>query len=200
MLAAGRIPEAVEQYNEVVRIQPNSAEAHNNLAVALAEQGRMEEAIPLGAALRLKPDYPEAQNGLARLLATLGPAEGGNPVRAVALAQRACELTGNSDATCLETLAAAYAAAGRFNDAIATAEKTIVLARSAGQSQLVEEIQAPAATVSQRTPMNSDKSRAGPRAACAPCQRRPAVRSYSDNACHRPFFIRKVGKRWTGST
>jgi hypothetical protein len=23
------------------------------------------------------------------------------------------------------------------------------------------------------------------------------VRAHSDNACHRPFFIRKVGKRWT---
>jgi hypothetical protein len=38
-------------------------------------------------------------------------------------------------------LATAYAAAGRFNDAIATAEKAIELARSAGQSQLVGEIQ-----------------------------------------------------------
>ena len=92
--------------------------------------------------MRLKPDYPEAQNGLAWQLATLGPAEGGDPVRAVALAQRACELTSNSDATCLDTLAVAYAAAGRFNDAIATAQKAIELARSAGQSQLVGEIQA----------------------------------------------------------
>jgi spermidine synthase len=51
-------------------------------------------------------------------------------------------LTSDSDATCLDTLAVAYAAAGRFNDAIATAQKAIELARSAGQSQLVGEIQA----------------------------------------------------------
>ncbi len=120
----GRIPEAVEQYDEAVRIQPNSAVAHNNLAIALVQQGRPDEAIKhYEQALRLKPDYPEAQNGLAWQLAALGPAEGGNPVRAVALAQRACELTGNSDVTCLDTLAVAYAAAGRFNDAITTARE-----------------------------------------------------------------------------
>ena len=93
-------------------------------------------------ALQIKPDYPEAQNDLARVLAMLRPAEGGDPVRAVTLAQRACELTGNSDATCLDTLAVAYAAAGRFNDAIATAEKAIELARSGGHAQLVQKMEA----------------------------------------------------------
>jgi spermidine synthase len=115
---------------------------HNNLAFALMQQGRIEEATQhYEQALRLKPDYPEAQNGLARLLAMLGPAEGGDPIRAVTLAERACELTGNSNANFLDTLAVAYAAAGRFNDAIATAQKAIELARSAGQSQLVAEIE-----------------------------------------------------------
>jgi spermidine synthase len=38
-----------------------------------------------------------------------------------------------------DTLAAAYAATGRFNDAITTAQKAIELAKAAGQSQLVEE-------------------------------------------------------------
>jgi tetratricopeptide (TPR) repeat protein len=41
----------------------------------------------------------------------------------------------------LDTLAVAYAAAGRFNDAIAAAQKAIELARSAGQTQIVSEIE-----------------------------------------------------------
>ena len=40
----------------------------------------------------------------------------------------------------LETLAAAYAAAGRFPEAIATAEKGIGLARAARQTAVVEEL------------------------------------------------------------
>ena len=143
LMQQGRIQEAIEHFNETVRIQPNSAVAHNNLALALWRAGQVREAMAhWEEALQIKPDYPEAQNDLARVLAMLRPAEGGDPVRAVTLAQRACELTDNSDATCLDTLAVAYAAAGRFNDAIATAEKAIELARSAGQSQLVGEIQA----------------------------------------------------------
>jgi spermidine synthase len=92
--------------------------------------------------LYLNPDCDEAQNNLAWLLGTLAPAEGGDPVRAVTLAQRACKLTGNSDANCLDTLAVAYAAAGRFNDAVATTQKAIPLARSGGQAELVQKMEA----------------------------------------------------------
>ena len=77
-----------------MRIRPDSAEAHNDLAIALVQQGSMTEAIKqYEQALQLKPDYPSAQNGLAWQLATLDPAQGGDPARAVELAGRACELT-----------------------------------------------------------------------------------------------------------
>ncbi|MGA2140739.1 MAG: hypothetical protein ABSH14_17945, partial [Verrucomicrobiia bacterium] len=77
----------------------------------------------------------------AWLLATLAPADGGDPVRAVTLAERAGELTNNREAEYLDTLAVAYAAAGRFNDAITTAQKAIGLAHSAGQTQIASEIE-----------------------------------------------------------
>ena len=143
LMQLGRIPEAVKNYNEAVRIQPNSAEAHNNLAFALWQAGQVQKAIEQWElALRIQPDYAEVQNSLAWLLATLGPGAGGDPVRAVALAGRACDLTRHQVPGDVDTLAAAYAAAGRFNDAITAAEKAIELARAAGQSQLVGEIQA----------------------------------------------------------
>ncbi len=40
----------------------------------------------------------------------------------------------------MDTLAAAYAAAGRFGEAVETAEKALVLAESANQQQLAEAI------------------------------------------------------------
>src|SRR5208282_3782613 len=88
----------------------------------------------------LNPESTEAQNNLAWVLAILPPADGGDAVRAVALAQRVCERSGNRAPGYLDTLAAAYAAAGRFDEAIATAQKAIDLARSAGQTELVKEI------------------------------------------------------------
>jgi len=83
-----------------------------------------------------------AQNDLAWALATHTPAEGGDPVRAVTLAQEACQRVGTGLPTYLDTLAAAYAAAGRFSDAIATAEKAIDLARAGGQPNLAARIEA----------------------------------------------------------
>jgi tetratricopeptide (TPR) repeat protein len=104
--------------------------------------GRFQDALRhFDQALRIKPDLVEAQNGLAWLLATLPPAEGGDPLRAVTLAQRVCELTHNRAPMCLDVLGAAYAAAGRLNDAIATAQKAIELARVAGQPQVVKGIE-----------------------------------------------------------
>ena len=138
----GRFAESIAQYEQALRVNPDYAAAHNNLAVALKQTGRFREAIGhYEQALRINPDYAAAYNNLAWLLAILAPADGGDPARAVALAQRACELTANQMAGFVDTLAIAYAAAGRFDDAIAAAQKAIGLARAAGQMQTVNEIE-----------------------------------------------------------
>ncbi len=61
--------------------------------------------------------------------------------RAVEYAQRACKLTGYKEAAFLDTLAVAYAAVGRFKDAIATAEQAINIAKAQKREILVSEIQ-----------------------------------------------------------
>ncbi len=143
LFAAGRIEDAIAQYQQALSIKPDYTEAHNNLGVALFLLGKAEEASThFEQALRSQPDFADVQRNLAWLLATLPPAEGGDPIRAVALAERACALTGNQVPPYLDTLAAAYAAAGRFDDAIATAQKAIELARAAGQLQTASEIEA----------------------------------------------------------
>lgn len=139
---AGRIPEAVEQFRQVVRIAPDDAEARYNLGSALAASGNTHEAMAqYKQALQIHPVYPDAQDSLARLFATLPPAKGGNPTQAVVLAEAACSITSNQVAPYLDTLALTYAAAGRFDEAVATAEKALDLARAAGQTQLAEQIQ-----------------------------------------------------------
>jgi tetratricopeptide (TPR) repeat protein len=142
LVQMGKTQEAIEHYEQALRLKPDFAEAHYNLGNALARLGRIPEAIGhYEQALRIKPDYPEAQNSLAWLMATCAPPEGGDPARAVTLAERACELTNNRVAGYLDTLAVAYAAAGRFNDAITTAQKAIGLARSTGQTRMASEIE-----------------------------------------------------------
>ena len=109
---------------------------------ALKKMGKVPEAAgQYEEALRINPELADTQNNLAWLLATSGTEEGGDPIRAVALAEQACKLTDNRVAAYLDTLAAAYAAAGRFGDAVATAQTAIPMADSAAQTQLVSKIE-----------------------------------------------------------
>jgi spermidine synthase len=60
--------------------------------------------------------------------------------RAVTLAERAALLSHHSDPLILDVLAAAYAEAGRFGDAVATAEAALDLARRSDRSELAEQL------------------------------------------------------------
>lgn len=139
----GKVREAVGHYEQALRIKPEYAGAHNDLGNALLHEGNIQDSLRhYEQALKNNPDSAEVQNNLAWALATVPLSEGGDPTRAVTLAERACKLTDNKLAPYLDTLAAAYAATGRFDDAIATAAKAIELARAAGQPQVVIEIEA----------------------------------------------------------
>ena len=139
---AGKTDEAIEHLQQALRAQPKYARALYNLGTTLAGQGRTAEAVhSYEQFLQLAPDHVEALNRLAWLLATREPGQGGDPARAVRLAQRAAELVPQEDVQCLDTLAAAYAAAGRFSDAVTAAERAVQLVESAGQTALVNRIQ-----------------------------------------------------------
>ena len=60
---------------------------------------------------------------------------------AIQMAERAVALTGRQHPVMLDTLAAAYAAAGRFQDAVGTAQAASSLARRAGAAALAERIE-----------------------------------------------------------
>ncbi|MCE2542567.1 MAG: tetratricopeptide repeat protein, partial [Acidobacteria bacterium] len=137
LLQAGRAREALQPLRRAVELRPEYAEARYNLAHALSAADQPDAAAEeFRAALQLEPDWPAALRDLATLLATHADAGVRDPPEAVRLAARAVDLVQEraadpdeqfatnprDDALLLDALATAYAAAGRFDEAVSTAE------------------------------------------------------------------------------
>lgn len=112
---------------------PNNAENHDAMAGTCYSLKKMSLAVKhWNEYLRLKPDDYMVMNNLAWLLAIAADDEIRQPQEALRLATRAAELTNSQQPGILDTLAAARAAAGDFDQAVAIAEKAIELAQAGG--------------------------------------------------------------------
>ena len=133
----GKNGDAIAQLTEALRLKPDEAQFHFHLATVLDAAKKPHEAVAqYREALRLKPDLVLALNNLAWILATHEDSNIRSGAEAVKCAERACELTGRNQAYLMGTLAAAYAEAGRFDEAVGTAEKAAQLASAAGQKEI----------------------------------------------------------------
>jgi protein O-mannosyl-transferase len=138
LIKRGEFAAAEKEYAEMIDRHPEDFSTRLCLADALALQGRDAEAVAqLNEVLRLNPDLVEALNNLAWQLATSPHAELRDAPRAVLLANRACELTKYQKTIYVGTLGAAYAAAGRYDEAVANAEKACDLAAKNGEADLL---------------------------------------------------------------
>ncbi len=137
----GKLAEAVEHWQQLLRIHPGEWLLHSNLGTAYHLLGRLDKAIMhWEETLRLKPDEVDVLNRLAWLLATCEDPNYRAAARAVELAERGCKLTANKNPRLLDTLAAAYAEGGRFDEAVKMAEMALELAKLSGQEQLAANI------------------------------------------------------------
>ena len=126
LLQKGQLDDAILHYHKVLELLPQSADAHTNLGSALLRQGRSAEAIAeYRKALAVAPDNLAAQSNLAWLLATSSDPWLRNGPEAVSIAERLDRLTGGNRPLVLRILAAAYAEAGRFNEAVEAAERAL---------------------------------------------------------------------------
>jgi len=142
LLQKGSLEEAIAQYQTALQINPDNANAHANLGIAFQQIGRMDEASThLEKALQIDPAKPAFQNNLAWFLATCPKTSLRNGKKAVELARQANALTGRENPIILQTLAAAFAEAGQFNDAVNTVQKAIELTGTAGQQNLAARLE-----------------------------------------------------------
>ena len=111
--------DSIADCNIAIRLSPNEEKAYKIRADAHKGRHDYDEAIAdYNEAIRLKSDYAKAYNGLAWLLAVCPDPKIRNGDEAVTNARRACDLSKWENATFIETLAAANAEAGNFEEAV----------------------------------------------------------------------------------
>ncbi len=129
---------AQREWAAVLKVQPGSLETRFGLLGLLMQQNDIagvEQLLRDG--VEHSPDSTVLVTSLAWMLATNKDAERRSPEEAVKWGQTACELTSYGDHVALDALAAAYASAGRFDDARKQIAEAIRLGRAAGATNLV---------------------------------------------------------------
>jgi tetratricopeptide (TPR) repeat protein len=143
LFAGGRFEEAISCYDLALAQRPDLLEPRNNLAFALVAAGRPSEAVPhFEAALERDGSARTVLVGLARTLAVSASPRVRDGRRAVELAEKAARLTAWRDPAVLDVLAASYAEAGRFADAVTMGEAALERARQGAGGPPPAEIEA----------------------------------------------------------
>jgi tetratricopeptide (TPR) repeat protein len=140
--AHGQWQEAIEHYQQALKQMPDSVHAHYQLGLALERRGQVAAAMAqLQTVIQLDPLHMTAKNNLAWLLATSSQPSLRDGQKAVQLALQAVQLSGGLSPQILDTLAAAYAEAGQFPEAVETARRALQLSIAQNNQPLTEVIQ-----------------------------------------------------------
>jgi tetratricopeptide (TPR) repeat protein len=129
LASQGSLEEAVVEYRRAIQLSPQRAYSHYCLGAALERLKQPERAAQeYEESLRLQPDLPEALRNLAWIRATDQNPQLRDAVASIALAEKACQLTKYQESLSVSTLAAAYAEAGRWQEAVETAKRALTIA------------------------------------------------------------------------
>jgi len=137
----GRPEQAHALIERALEREPDSAKLHVRMAALSKQLGDPANAAAhLREALRLSPAAHDLRNDLAWTLATSSDPGVRQPEEAVRLAESLLHEAEQPNPNWLDTMAAAYAAAGRFEDATRVAAQAAALAQEQGQTEISEQI------------------------------------------------------------
>jgi tetratricopeptide (TPR) repeat protein len=110
---------AIADYTEAIRLRPNDAEAYKNRGFARSSMKEYEKALAdFNQAIRLEPNDAFSYVSVAWILTNSPDKRIRDTKRAVAMATKACEMSGWKAASHLESLAAACAATSDLESAV----------------------------------------------------------------------------------
>ncbi len=159
----GWFDEALSNYAAAMALAPRDPLPHYLSGVALLKQGQTARAIEsFRAALRLDPNHAKSLDRLARVLACATEAPLHDGAEAIRLATRAAELTGWQQPAVLDTLAAANAEAGRFEEAVKVLRAAIELLNQNGATNEARNLEPRLRSFQNRQPWREDFTSGGP--------------------------------------
>ncbi|MFN7918397.1 MAG: tetratricopeptide repeat protein [Vicinamibacterales bacterium] len=139
----GRDTDALEAYERALSLDPRQSDARYGAALIRESRGQYAEALRLlREVVDQRPGWTPAQLELAWLRATAPDAALRNAAEAVALARDGAGRSDRRDVRALDVLAAAYAAAGRFDDAVLGARAALEALGPAGDPLRVDALRA----------------------------------------------------------
>jgi tetratricopeptide (TPR) repeat protein len=138
---AGRLKETIAYYERSLKLDPNQPEIYKNLGTIFNQHRNFTEAARYWSkSLEFEPNSVGLINNLAWFKAAQADPNIADYQEAVTMALRVCKMTDFNQPALLDTLAAAYAATGRFKEAVEIAEKATKLAETTDNKKLAEDI------------------------------------------------------------
>ncbi|QDU40586.1 photosystem I assembly protein Ycf3 [Maioricimonas rarisocia] len=142
LASRGEDEQAIRHFEAAVALAPNETRFVANLARAQAQSGQWHAAAAnLREAHRQMPDMPAIARELSWLLATCPDRNVREPNESLRIGTELCRQTGWQVPILLDTLAAAYAANGDFEDAVRLTERALELTREQGPPDLADDLQ-----------------------------------------------------------
>lgn len=130
----GDYDKAISDFGKALELNPGDPAIYDNRGNAWSKKGKYAKAIAdYRRALEAAPDFVVAYNNLAWLLATCPQRKHRDGKKALEMARKAVKL--NPDASTLDTLAAAYAELGDFDEAVRTMDRIIRVLKERGEPE-----------------------------------------------------------------